>query len=46
METDLYLYAEFTKILASSAHVLWVNSDTADFQVTLKYKFTTYSGKF
>jgi len=34
METTPYLDAEFIEFLATSAHVLWVNSDTADIQVT------------
>ena len=45
METAPYLDAEFIIFLAISAHVLWMNSDTADIQVTLKYRYSAYTGK-
>lgn len=45
METAPYLDAEFIDVLAISARVLWVKSDTADIQVTLKYKYSAYTRK-
>lgn len=45
MEAAPYLDAEFTEFLAVSADVLWVNSDTADMQVTLKCRYSAYTGK-